>query len=208
VSFDVASFLGALAAGGFGGALVTAWSTTVRERVADERVLRDRRTDRLREAFRPLFRTALVRGEVVHRQNFVMQGDTEEERDKRLNEWLGLAQQGLEDAQLALGLEPHPRAKEIEDAFHETWKAYSGYQINVSLRRQMFQQGAAVTITMSDLTTEQAKLTASIDHLRAVMLATLDELERPLPRTSASRFRAWLEQRRSHKSDKGEGSSP
>jgi hypothetical protein len=199
LSFDVASFLGALAAGGFGGALVTAWTNTVRERVADERILRDRRTDRLREAFRPLFRTALVRGEVVHQQNFILQGDTEEERDKRLSKWLSRAQQGLEEAQLAIGLEPHPRAKEIEDAFHETWKAYSGYQITANIRRRMFQEGAPVTTTMSNLSTEQAKLAASIDQLRAVMLATLDELERPLPRKWATRIRAWRQRRRLQK---------
>ena len=62
-----------------------------------------------------------------------------------------------------------------------------------------FQQGPPVNTTMSDLTTEQAKLTASIDQLRAVMLATLDELERSLPRKWASRIRAWRQRSRTQK---------
>lgn len=100
----VMSGIFALAGVTLGGVIVAA-STAYSGRLADRRSLRDQRLARLRTAFAPLLRSARVLPYVVHRRKYLVEGESQETRDARLDEQFRETLQGVDEAEVALSLE-------------------------------------------------------------------------------------------------------
>jgi hypothetical protein len=190
---DIASVVTAALAGGLAATAVTAWSTARGERLADQRALRDRRAERLRDAFRPLLRGASTMADIVHRQRFLFEGETEESRDNSQDERYRRAMKGVDDAQLTLLLEP--RASGITELFRAVTSAYADHQTCRTLNEQTIAQGPPPGATLFDLGEKGAALDAAADRLGDEMIRTLAELVTPVPpplRDRALRRFPWL----------------
>jgi hypothetical protein len=192
--FDIGALLTAAVAGGLISAIVTtlvgAWSAAARDRRADERTLRDRKAQRLRDAFKPVLHTARAQADTIAQQVVVWEGDTVEARDARLAEAMKTAREGLIEARLALQLEPRV-GKHVDELFQEASKAYVDYQFSIESRGRVARQGGV--LPAADLPGKWKLLEEAIDRLHAEMVRIIDELE-PLP---AAPRRRWWRRRRS-----------
>jgi hypothetical protein len=190
--FDVGALLTAAVAGGLISAIVTtligAWSAAARDRHADERTLRDRKAQRLRDAFKPVLYTARAQADTIAQQVAVWDGDTVAAREARLAEAMKTAREGLIQARLALQLEPRV-GKHVDELFWEASKAYSDYQLSIESRRRGAGQGV---LPADDLPGKVKLVDEAIERLHTEMVRIIDELE-PLP--AAPRIRWWRRRR-------------
>ena len=186
----------ALLAGGAGAALITALMTTSQARWADARALRDRRAERIRQAFRPVLQIAGAHLDVVRRQKFLLGSETTEQRDAPLVALLQEAQAGLTEAQVTLQLEPGV-GRAIDQLFRETYAAYAACQSELGSRRETAGLPGAQSPKLRDLNELEAKARAAYDRLHAEMLRILDTLQQPLPPPLWARLRSWSPWRRS-----------
>ena len=178
-SIDWVPILAGFIGGSTVAAIVSAWALRVNERHADNRHLRDRRADRLRATFKPLLHIAETRAEAIHRQKFVMEGETVESRDAGVADAIRQSMEGYTQAIVAVQLEPRIGAG-IAELFQETYRAWAAYQAEISIRATVAAQGAPRLDTAS-LEWKEKTANDSVETLHAAMLKLLDELEQPMP---------------------------
>lgn len=164
--------------GGSVAAIVTSWlgarSIAARDRKNDERLLRDKKAERLRAAFKPMLYIAYVWSDVVQQQTAPLSFEAPAVRDARLAASLERAHEGLSDAQLALDLEPGA-GPTIGALFQETRSAYIACQTAQGLRDDP-------QVTMDERPTAGALaglsevLRDKVEALRVAMDAALTEL--------------------------------
>ena len=154
--------------------LLGAQSIAARDRKNDERLLRDKKAERLRAAFKPMLYTAYAWSDIVAAQTAVLSTETLEERDARLAALLTEAREGLPEAQLAIDLEPGVGPL-IRLLFQEARSAFYASQAAQRLR-------ADPQTTMDERPTAQKladlhkDLEAKVAALRFAMDAALTEL--------------------------------
>lgn len=181
----LATFLG----GGVIGALITGHVQRTSDRDADARHLRDLRAERVRAIFKPLLYLAQVRAEVIHQMKFGWQGETEDQRDARLNVAIEQALVGYNEARVAIQLEPRI-GHAIDELFQNTVRAFNAYRIDTGVRKEMRHEGAphGDYPTIGTLVEREKEVDEAVIQLNAEMLRLLDDLEEPLP---AAPLRFW-----------------
>lgn len=176
----VAIGLGAGVAGALVTAVIGAWSLVQRDQRADKRALRDRKLERLRVAFRPVLYTATMWADIVLEQKVVWSGDTVARRDERLSQQLRKAQEGIDDAQLALELEPLV-GQGILDRFRSAREAYTAYRIDVGMREQARQLRTGAPVPkLAELDEKEQALRRAVEELRTAMQTAIAVLEQPV----------------------------
>lgn len=140
----------------------------------DRRALRDRQVERLRKTFAPLLYLAFAFPQVTSGMNYILEGETEEERDRRLNRLVQTASVGVDEAQVALMLEPDIRVGEIEKKFRDARKAFTTWRIAHASR-------TAGEIRLKQLREAEQAVTDAADGLRQAVEGLIAELDQPLP---------------------------
>lgn len=149
-------------------------SIAARDRKNDERLLRDKKAERLRAAFKPMLYTAYAWSDIVSAQTASLSAETPEERDARLAALLTQAREGLPDAQLAIDLEPGVGPM-IRALFQDTRSAFHASQEAQRLRDDPH----ATTVerpTARALAELSDQLQARVVTLRVAMESALTEL--------------------------------
>jgi hypothetical protein len=174
----VVAFVGGSALGSF-----VSWrAQRESDHYADVRHLRDLRAERVRAIFKPLLYLAQVRAEVIRQMKFGWQGETEEQRDARLNAEIERALVGYNEARVAMQLEPRIGQK-VDDLFQTTFRAFNAYRIDMSVRKEMRAEGADRDQypSITKLAEREKEVEEAVARLHAEMLRLLDDLETPLP---------------------------
>jgi hypothetical protein len=165
-----------------GGGVVASMVTTVlgarylaeRDRKADERTLRDRRHERLLIAFKPVLHAAYYLHEAM--RNAYATG-TPGPRGVRVLQQLEMARRSVEEAQVALDLEPAIGSR-IRDPFGRVYRAFIDVQLMLDERKSAIGGPPGQEFpTMQDVSQREAELSNAIEGLREAMQAALRPLD-------------------------------
>lgn len=173
----------AIITGGFtlGGVVITGvitWLVSLRAAgVSDARTLRDRRVGRLRDAFRPVLQTAMTLPDIARQTEYLLAGETEEQRTARLKEKVQDIARKAEQAQVELSLELGEEPLEILDLVKEVSDAYTTLMV-----ARTHQRSSPGLTPLAQLDAMRDRLDQSVLRLGDRMRDVLHETERPLPR--------------------------
>jgi len=134
---------------------------SVRQAAADKR-------SRLTDDYAQVLALARVYVRIVKETQYLLEGDTAEARDQRLQALLGEANKSFQAADLRLALDAE--TKDVRDAFQEVWHAYFDNQL-----AKTHPAGTERTRRIGESVERLDKATTKLEELARQQLSALDQ---------------------------------
>lgn len=141
-----------------------------REQVAYQRTLKDAKRERLRNANKVVLNAAEEYEAAIHQISVIMQGETEETRNKRLNASLRNALTGLNQAMIEITLEDV--GVDVKTIFRELRQAFTSYTLSLDSNKQV-----SGTFSQQELDKDKNIVISKAKELTTAMQTHLKELE-------------------------------
>ena len=159
-------------AAGFGGVALGQWGALWLASRNDRRHLRDLKRERLGRLYAPLVDYALFLEKVAGEQSYVLEGETTDQRDKRLQQRSDELRPGLLEVQRYLHIEPGTTA--VVDSFLGAIQVWGDYMRLLAL------PGHGGQITAEQVHAKAEELGRAARRLQDTARKQLEELEKPL----------------------------
>jgi mannitol-specific phosphotransferase system IIBC component len=141
-----------------------------REQASYARTLNDKKRERLRSAYKVILNAAEEYQAAIQQLNFVIEGETEETRNKRLNTSLHKALEGMNEAMIEITLEGV--GEEVKTIFRDMRLEFDNFTSKLSYNGQC--HGA---FSWEEIKKHQAAVPEKVQELTTNMRKYLKELE-------------------------------
>ena len=168
-----------------GGVALGYLPAVLRDRAADLRSLRDQRAARVREAFFPVLRQAIVFSNLVRHSKFA---PDLEEAHKPFVQVLTELHDAVDVALIRLDLEPGADVSEVRERAVDYLVAFREFQ-SVDATRRDSETPREARPTVDDLNKAETRLSEAVEGLRAAMQSVMQSSVRPVPLWPHGRFR-------------------
>jgi hypothetical protein len=131
---------------------------------------KERKRERLFNAYKVILNAAQEYEAVLHQLGYIVEGETKETRDRRLNTTLQRALEGVNDAMITLTLEDV--GTDVKNIFNELRQAFNSYVNSLGYNAQY-----PNSFSFEDLLKDKETVISKVAELEKAMQVHLKELE-------------------------------